>query len=75
MGTIFNPIALKMAKTPLSFGHSECNRIKRDACRKPVLCYGMYVMYLEIICHLSDLPLFVYMSVFVFGVKFIQKRT
>ena len=25
----FNPIALRMAKTPLSFGHSECIRIKR----------------------------------------------
>ena len=24
----FNPIALRMAKTPLSFGHSGCNRIK-----------------------------------------------
>ena len=23
-----NPIALRMAKTPLSFGHSECNRVK-----------------------------------------------
>ena len=26
--THFNPIALRMAKTPYSFGHSECNRIK-----------------------------------------------
>ena len=25
---VFNPIALRMAKTPLSFGHSECNRVK-----------------------------------------------
>ena len=24
----FNPIALKMAKTPYSFGCSECNRVK-----------------------------------------------
>ena len=24
-----NPIALRMAKTPLSFGHSECNRAKQ----------------------------------------------
>ena len=24
----FNPIALRMAKTPLSFGHSECSRVK-----------------------------------------------
>ena len=24
----YNPIALRMAKTPLSFGHSECNRVK-----------------------------------------------
>ena len=23
-----NPVALRMAKTPLSFGHSECNRVK-----------------------------------------------
>ena len=23
---MFNPIALRMAKTPQSFGHSECNR-------------------------------------------------
>ena len=23
----FNPIALKRAKTPQSFGHSECNRV------------------------------------------------
>ena len=23
-----NPIALKTAKTPYSFGHSECNRVK-----------------------------------------------
>ena len=23
-----NPIALRMAKTPESFGHSECNRVK-----------------------------------------------
>ena len=25
-----NPIALRMAKTPLSFGHSECNRVKSE---------------------------------------------
>ena len=25
---VFNPIALRMAKTPQSFGHSECNRVK-----------------------------------------------
>ena len=25
---IFNPIALRMAKTLWSFGHSECNRVK-----------------------------------------------
>ena len=25
---MFNPIALKMAKTPLSFGRSECSRVK-----------------------------------------------
>ena len=25
---IINPIALKMAKTLWSFGHSECNRVK-----------------------------------------------
>ena len=25
---VLNPIALRMAKTPWSFGHSECNRIK-----------------------------------------------
>ena len=24
---IINPIALRMAKTPWSFGHSECNRL------------------------------------------------
>ena len=24
----FNSIALRMAKTPLSFGHSECSRVK-----------------------------------------------
>ena len=28
---ILNPIALRMAKTPLSFGHSECNRVKKKA--------------------------------------------
>ena len=26
----FNPTALRMAKTPLSFGCSECNRIKKN---------------------------------------------
>ena len=26
----FNPFALRMAKTPLSFGHSECNRVKNN---------------------------------------------
>ena len=26
----FNPIALKLAKTLWSFGHSECNRVKSD---------------------------------------------
>ena len=30
-GTIsVNPIALRMAKTPKSFGHSECNTIKHE---------------------------------------------
>ena len=24
----FNPFALRMAKTPQSFGHSKCNRVK-----------------------------------------------
>lgn len=28
--SLFNPIALSMAKTPQSFGHSECNRIITD---------------------------------------------
>ena len=27
---LIDPIALRTAKTPLSFGHSECNRVKRD---------------------------------------------
>ena len=27
---ILNPIAFRMAKTPLSFGHSECNRVKNS---------------------------------------------
>ena len=26
--SVLNPIALRTAKTPLSFGHSECNRFK-----------------------------------------------
>ena len=26
---LFNPIALRMAKTLWSFGHSECNRVNR----------------------------------------------
>ena len=26
---LLNPIALRMAKTLLSFGHSECNRVKK----------------------------------------------
>ena len=25
---LFNPVALRKAKTPSSFGHSECNRVK-----------------------------------------------
>ena len=28
---IFNPVALRTAKTPQSFGRSECNRVKIDA--------------------------------------------
>ena len=28
MGSTLNPIALSMAKTLWSFGHSECNRVK-----------------------------------------------
>ena len=27
----FNPVAFRMAKTPLSFGHFECNRVKMYA--------------------------------------------
>ena len=26
----FNPVALRMAKTLWSFGHSECNRVKES---------------------------------------------
>ena len=26
----FNRIALKTAKTPMSFGHSECSRVKNE---------------------------------------------
>ena len=26
----FNPIALRMAKTLWSFGHSECKRVKKE---------------------------------------------
>ena len=26
---LLNPIALRMAKTPLSFGHSECHRVNQ----------------------------------------------
>ena len=29
---LFNPIALRMAKTVWSFGHSECNRVKSSEC-------------------------------------------
>ena len=32
----FNPIALKMAKTPLSFGHSECSRVNEKAIRRQI---------------------------------------
>ena len=28
--SLFNPIALRMAKTPWSFGRSECNRVKSE---------------------------------------------
>ena len=28
LGSLLYPIALRVAKTPLSFGHSECNRVK-----------------------------------------------
>ena len=28
---LFNLIALRMAKTLLSFGHTECNRVKSDS--------------------------------------------
>ena len=41
----FNSIALRMAKTPQSFGHSECNRINNENTCLPVLlcqyCLGM----------------------------------
>ena len=32
--TSVNPIALRMAKTPWSFGRSECNRVKQATCVK-----------------------------------------
>ena len=32
MGSTLNPIALRMAKTLWSFGHSECNRVKGNMC-------------------------------------------
>ena len=32
---LFNPIALRMAKTLWSFGHSECNRVKNI-----MVCYA-----------------------------------
>ena len=29
--SVFYPVALRMAKTPWSFGHSECNRVKASS--------------------------------------------
>ena len=36
-----NPIALKMAKTPYSFGHSECSRVKE--------CYPNFASVLKMV--------------------------
>ena len=30
----FNPIAVRMAKTPLGVGHSECSRVKQNKINK-----------------------------------------
>ena len=38
---VFNPIALRMAKTPLSFGHYECNRVNESG----LLTFGFYGSY------------------------------
>ena len=37
---LVNPIALRMAKTLLSFGHSECNRVKEG-------CNGIFFFFFK----------------------------
>ena len=41
MCATFNPIALRTAKTLLSFGHSECNRVKKEKQYKQKICHAM----------------------------------
>ena len=36
-GRIFNPIALRMAKTHLSFGHSKGNRVDKGGLNSKIL--------------------------------------
>lgn len=40
--SLHNPIALRMAWAPLSFGHCECNRVKTFSTRNSVLQKPLY---------------------------------
>ena len=37
--SLFNPVALRMAKTPKSFGHSECKRVNTGLLLKGTICF------------------------------------
>ena len=42
-----NPIALRMAKTPLSFDHSECNRVKNKCTWLSHMQYRLHTTFAE----------------------------
>ena len=51
---VFNPIALRMAKTSWSFGHSECNRVNRAGAFLRITTVFQSIMVITVLYFLPD---------------------